>query len=190
MGFDAVKAITKNKVFLTGLEGLLSTVFPSALLQAQHSMRSLLMKLACISHPVWTHRAEVLHVIFSNARLKYNAVKCWAQCDILSWRTCEKALARGRNFCLIVRIKIVHCSEYFISLMARICPEFACCVRHLPHFLSLLFKPNHTFLYRTQHFGGFTVYAQRTICTSYPISFSVIQTELSYCQHGLFSFLK
>lgn len=68
MGFDAGKEITKNKVFLTGLEGLLSTVFPSALLHAQHSMRSLLRKLACISHPAETHRAEVLHVIFSNVR--------------------------------------------------------------------------------------------------------------------------
>jgi len=119
------------------------------------------------------------------------AVKCRAQCDILSWSACEKALARGSNFCLIVRIRIVQCSEYFISLMARICPEFASCVRHLgqppPLYLYFLKRTTHFF---SKHYILKGLNAQRTICTSYPISFSVIQTELSYCQHGLFSFLK
>lgn len=72
MGSDAEKELTKDKVFLTALEGLLSTLFPSALLRAQHSMRSLLRKLACISHPAEAHRDEVLHVIFSNVSAGLN----------------------------------------------------------------------------------------------------------------------
>ncbi len=147
MGSDAEKELTTDKVFSTALEGLLSTVFPSALLRAQHSMRSLLRMLQASmlqsSCGSTQSRSSTCHFLKCKA-----TVKRWAQCDILSWSLWKKLLARGRNFCLIVRIRIAQCSEYIVSLMARIRPELQAALRHLDTFF-LLFKLNHTFFRNT-----------------------------------------
>ncbi len=133
MGFDAEKELTTDKVFSTALEGLLSTVFPSALLRAQHSMWSLLKETSMLQSSCGSTRSwsSTCHFLKCKA-----TVKRWAQCDILSWSLWKKLLARGRNFGLIVGIRIVQCSEYIVSLMARICPDFASCDETSWHFLN------------------------------------------------------